>query len=58
MNQDPGQTRLCSKARILHKNEIDALLAYPTLACLATARENKPHFVPCFVRLGRAKPVV
>lgn len=46
MNQNPSETRLRSKARILDKDEIDALLASPILARLATAQDNKPHVVP------------
>jgi len=40
------ETRLRSEARMLRRDEIDALLAFPMLARLATARDNKPHVVP------------
>lgn len=40
------ETRLRSKARVLHKDEVDALLASPLLARVATVYDRKPHVVP------------
>lgn len=40
------ETRLRSRARVLHKDEIDVLLASPLLARVATVDDGKPHVVP------------